>query len=315
MQAESTSPPLKIALLHQDPEWTEEHLRLELEAAGHCVRPLDVRASAAADAGSFDLILNRVYASVGNRAPGDTRRALGLLARFEAAGIACLNSAAASRADYDKHHAARLMTAHGIPTPFTLMLRDPGEARRRREDIDRLGFPLVLKPNTGGRARGVRLVSCREAMPESLAEAFGDGSAAGIIVQPYLPSTRSYDWRISVAAGRLTYGGIRHLVPGRPGEAAWLGSLAQGSAWADRQPDPAAVRLALRASAAIGAEVNDVDLRETAAGLVVIENNPTPSFAPGDEPYLGRLLANLRSTHTWRAAQRRARRRIAGELP
>lgn len=64
----------------------------------------------------------------------------------------------ASAAGMDKEFAKKLMAADGLPIGDYLVLR-PGRSRPAAEDLNRLGFPLFVKPARGGSSIGVSRVT------------------------------------------------------------------------------------------------------------------------------------------------------------
>jgi D-alanine-D-alanine ligase len=77
----------------------------------------------------------------------------------------------------DKVAAKHEMRAAGIPTPDwaafnALAFRGLGAAEALEEIEENLGFPLVIKPATGGSALGVRFAGGADEVPEALVGAF-----------------------------------------------------------------------------------------------------------------------------------------------
>lgn len=64
----------------------------------------------------------------------------------------------ASAAGMDKEFAKKLLAAAGLPVGDFVVLR-PGQDRPTAADIDRLGFPMFVKPARGGSSIGVSRVA------------------------------------------------------------------------------------------------------------------------------------------------------------
>ncbi len=295
----------RLALLHHDLEWTEARLAQEFRAAGHTATLLDVREVGPTDFDKFDLVLNRVYASVANRAFDDTRRCLELLRAAGERGVPCLNDEAATRADYSKLVAARLMTAHGIRTPLTI--RWPGAWTDAVEAfIDHVGWPLVVKRDTGGRALDLGRPGDRAELDRTMAarseRARHSGYAGDFVLQAFVTSAHVHDFRVGVVAGRPVFVYGRTLIALETGESPWLASVANGSRIVDHPAyDADVLATAVAATHAIGAVFNEVDIVVDAAGPIVIENNPTPNYI--DEPAdIERLRAAVAALVRWMEA-------------
>ncbi|MDQ1319936.1 MAG: D-alanine-D-alanine ligase [Actinomycetota bacterium] len=76
----------------------------------------------------------------------------------------------ASAAGMDKEFAKKLLAAAGLPVGDFVVLR-PGQDRPTAADIDRLGFPMFVKPARGGSSIGVSRVAGLEGVPPAIAEA------------------------------------------------------------------------------------------------------------------------------------------------
>ena len=76
----------------------------------------------------------------------------------------------ASAAGMDKEFAKKLMAADGLPIGDYLVLR-PGSASPAPGDLDRLGFPVFVKPARGGSSIGVSRVTEPAGLTAAIAEA------------------------------------------------------------------------------------------------------------------------------------------------
>jgi carbamoyl-phosphate synthase large subunit len=75
------------------------------------------------------------------------------LARERGELPALVPSSAVARATYDKYEAHRLLQRHGLPSPSTVL---PGE------DLERLRYPVMVKPRQGSGARSIHLAHTPE---------------------------------------------------------------------------------------------------------------------------------------------------------
>ncbi len=73
----------------------------------------------------------------------------------------------------------------------------------------------------------------------------------------------------------------------------WLASTSNGSEKFKYEPSPLEIETARRATAAIGALYNEVDITFSAQGPVIIENNPTPNYVQGEDRHMVEKAAML----------------------
>jgi D-alanine-D-alanine ligase len=84
----------------------------------------------------------------------------------------------ASRLAFDKLAAKTVLRRAGLPVPSAIpltegALRELGVGALLDRAMDELGLPLVVKPNRGGSALGIRLVERADQLPTALMAAFG----------------------------------------------------------------------------------------------------------------------------------------------
>ena len=272
---------MKIGILHQDLEEDEILFQSSFERLGCEVELFDVRTSSAAGLTHLDLLFNRVYASVANREYRDNLNALEVLRSLERAGVSCINSSSATEADYSKCKAFDLMKARDVRTPETLLVEAPLDRDSIQRFVEAHGFPLILKRDLGGRSEGVVKADSFEFLNKALAGLQRRGSlnngSSGFILQEFIASVRSYDTRITVFDGEVLFTHGRSLMA-VDGQVPWLAGLSTGGEMIECKPNHEEIELALKASAAIGAVLNEVDCVMSAIGPMIIENNPTPNY-------------------------------------
>ncbi|MGQ0636541.1 MAG: D-alanine--D-alanine ligase [Planctomycetaceae bacterium] len=104
---------------------------------------------------------------------------------LERAGVAYTGSdVQASRLAISKSAAKERFVQHGVPTAPYVLLHESDPAARILSQAERLGFPLVLKPDSQGSSIGVTVVRDAQALPEALARCFRY-DAFGLL-EPYL---------------------------------------------------------------------------------------------------------------------------------
>jgi ribosomal protein S6--L-glutamate ligase len=290
---------MRVAVLHQDLEWGERSIVELLGQRGHTAILVDVRRSDAGELRDFDLVLNRVYASVANRCFQDNLRTLGLLEDLESFGVPCVNSLRATRFDYDKYLTATTLSSQGVPTPETALVTSMEELEHQRARIAVWGYPLVVKRNMGGRAHDMLRVTSESELTELLRSRLSDEArrdyGAGFVVQPFLQAVGDCDYRIGVVDGEYLYAYSRSLVGLRADERPWIGCIGMGSVFRAYEAPSEERVLACRATEIVGADLNEVDLLITNDGPVVIEVNLTPSYGPEDHDFLVRAIDQILS--------------------
>lgn len=226
--------PLPIAVYYEHPEWFRA-LFAELDRRGTPYVRLDAarhRFDPGAGAEPFALLFNRMSASAYLRGHGNavfyTRQYLGHLERL---GLRVVNGSRAFDYETSKALQLSLFASLGLGFPRTRVVNDLAEVR---EAAGELRFPLVFKPNIGGRGAGI----VRFDAPADLDFALGAGLLSlGIdstgLLQEYTPPAGGHIVRVETLAGRFLYalkvypeGGNFNLCPAeicdieRAGEAA-----------------------------------------------------------------------------------------------
>jgi glutathione synthase/RimK-type ligase-like ATP-grasp enzyme len=170
---------------------------------------------------------------------------------------------------------AELLAAHRLPTPPTRIIAG-------RRDIaaaaDALGYPLVLKIPDGSFSRGVKKADDRAALERLATEMLAESDL--ILAQAFMPTT--FDWRIGVLdrkplfvsqyhMARKHWQIVRHEPAGKSVEGRFT-TIPIADAPAE------VLRLAVDAAGLMGSGLYGVDIKETPAGLVVIEVNDNPDL-------------------------------------
>jgi len=127
---------------------------------GESASPLELAAGILASADVVFPILHGPY--------GEDGTIQGLL---ELAGVPYVGAGVfASAAGMDKEFAKKVLGAAGLPIGDYVVLR-PRQDRPSAEDVERLGFPLFVKPARGGSSIGVSRVVSADELPAAIAEA------------------------------------------------------------------------------------------------------------------------------------------------
>jgi RimK family alpha-L-glutamate ligase len=161
-----------------------------------------------------------------------------------------------------------LLARAGIATPATWATESPDMAREivRREAAR---GPLVLKPLFGSQGRGLRLIRSETELPAA-------GDVAGVYyLQRFVGTERGgfHDFRLFVAQDRVVAAMARHAQ-------GWITNVKQGGKPVAAVADAEMKDLAVRATAAVGADFAGVDILRGADGPpTVLEVNSMPAWS------------------------------------
>jgi glutathione synthase/RimK-type ligase-like ATP-grasp enzyme len=180
-----------------------------------------------------------------------------------------------------------LMVSRKLAVPRTeILYRD--NAKGWKDTAAKLGFPLVLKIPDGSFSRGVVKVESADALEKAAGELFSH--SALLLAQEFVYT--EFDWRIGVLNREPLYACKYYMSRGH-----WqiYNHGAKGTAKSGgfetvpvRDAPPEVVKLALKATQAVGDGLYGVDLKQVGSKPVVIEVNDNPSIDAGvEDAYLG----------------------------
>ncbi|EIL97582.1 MAG: RimK family alpha-L-glutamate ligase [Rhodanobacter sp.] len=183
-----------------------------------------------------------------------------------------------------------LMVSRKLAVPHTeILYRD--DSRGMKEVVERLGFPLVLKIPDGSFSRGVVKVEDEAALAAAASSLFQH--SALLLAQEFVYT--EFDWRIGVLNREALYACKYYMSRGH-----WqiYNHGAKGTAKSGgfetipvRDAPTEVVKLALKATNAVGDGLYGVDLKQVNGKPVVIEVNDNPSIDAGvEDVYLGEDL-------------------------
>jgi glutathione synthase/RimK-type ligase-like ATP-grasp enzyme len=190
----------------------------------------------------------------------------------------------------NKIYLADLLKSRKLPTPRTeILYRD--EPKKIAAIAESLGYPLVLKVPDGSFSRGIVKVETPAALKPAADELFQH--TALVLAQEFLPT--EFDWRIGVLNREAIFACQYFMSRGH-----WqiYNHAAKGGARSGafrtlpiREVPSEVVKLALRATQAIGDGLYGVDLKQVGDRVVIIEVNDNPNIDWGiEDAYLGEDL-------------------------
>jgi len=284
IRAAKSSISVVYANIGAGPEWCEKYIADSLREKGFNTELFEVFDPGSPRGG---LIVNRVYASASN-GNGAADRSLELSRSMENKGRRVINPGHSMPFDYDKFRAYESMKEAGVPTPKTRLIE---EFESAMEACEEFGYPVIMKRNTGGRSIGIKLLEDPKAAKIEIKRFLGNGDCyhGSMLLQEFIRPQRSHDVRIGIIDGKpiISYG--RTLIS-LNGETPWLACVARGSEMMEYEPDTGEIDVAMMATAALGAEINEVDLCIGPNGPVAIENNLTPSYDNIEIPRVKKII-------------------------
>ena len=195
----------------------------------------------------------------------------------------------------NKAYLAELLRGNGIATPHTRLVSRLTLARFE----DSLNYPVVLKVPDGSFSRDVKKAQDFRQFQDIAGAMFKD--SAIVLVQDFMYTP--YDWRVGVLGGEPLFVARYHMVRDHWQiiKHAGAGAATEGrtEAVSLAQTPQAVLDTAVAAARLIGDGFYGVDLKQTDAGVFVIEINDNPNLDVGaEDKVLGdalyrRLLAHL----------------------
>jgi biotin carboxylase len=199
-----TSKPL--AIFYEHPDWFRP-LFAELDSRGINYLKLDASChwyDPAVASTDFSLFFNRMSASAYLRGNGQ-----GIffthdyLAHLEAVGVRVVNGSRAFALETSKALQLQLLNALGLSFPKTRVVNCTDEILTAASQI---GFPLLVKPNIGGRGAGIARFDSIEQLHTAIDEAKLElGIDQTALVQELIPVRNGHITRVETLGGRFLY--------------------------------------------------------------------------------------------------------------
>jgi [lysine-biosynthesis-protein LysW]--L-2-aminoadipate ligase len=208
----------------------------------------------------FDVVIERCI---------NHSRAVHALKIFGDFGIPTVNTFEVAEVCGSKFLTTQALIKTGVPTPKCYMAFTPESALAA---MDELGFPCVIKPNTGSWGRLISKINDRDAAEAILEhkQILGSYHHSIFYIQEYVEK-HGRDIRSFVVGDRCIAAVYRYSPH-------WITNTARGGK-TDNCPITDEVHdLSVRAAKAVGGGVVAIDLFETPAGLSVNEVNYTMEF-------------------------------------
>lgn len=216
---------------------------------------------------------------------------------LEDAGVLVVNSPGSIELANSKIATANAFWRAGVSQPKTVL--DPyGRGNGEKELLfsfadmleQELGFPMIVKEETGYGGSGVHLVRSKEDL--ILSDMFSN-ARPHLVFQQFLPECFGTDIRIGIIAGEYA-GAIRRV--GAEGD--FRSNMHAGGHAEPYEPTAEEKALAIAAANATGLEYSGVDVLQTNEGPVICEVNSSPLFSAIEDtcfPFSETLLEYIRN--------------------
>ena len=201
-----------------------------------------------------------------------------LLRHFERLGVPLLNNSAAIEVTKDKLHAAQVFAEHLLPTPKTMLVKDPVNPSLVAKEI---GFPCVVKIFAGSYGKGVYLCNNSREFRDFIEFAHGIKSDEAIIVQEFIKSRPGEDVRVIVVGGKALGAMKRSSKDG-----SFKANITRGGVGENYPLNPRIEEIAIKTTNALGLDVAGIDLLFDGDDYKLCEANSAPGFK-GFEKYTG----------------------------
>jgi [lysine-biosynthesis-protein LysW]--L-2-aminoadipate ligase len=215
----------------------------------------------------FDVVMERCVSH---------SQAVTILEMLNAWGIRTVNSAATAVTCGDKIKTSQALEIAGVPTPRVSVAFTEESAL---DAIDRMGYPVVLKPAVGSWGRLLAKINDREAAEAVLEHktVLGTYQHSIFYIQEYIQKP-GRDIRAFVVGDRTIAAITRSSEH-------WITNTARGGKAANYPVTPALDEMCVAAANAVGGGILAIDLFETEdGGLLVNEVNYTMEFKNSIEP-------------------------------
>ncbi|MEP6850008.1 MAG: hypothetical protein ABI999_14210 [Acidobacteriota bacterium] len=196
----------EIAIYYEHPEWFRP-LFAELDRRGIPYAAIDAANHRFDPSQTADLavFLNRMSASASYRGHGNaifyTRY---LLEHLEQKGTRVINGARSFAIETSKALQLSLLDSLGIAYPKTIVVNSAEQAIIAAREV---GFPLVFKPNIGGRGSGIVLFNSIDELKHAVRDGAIDlGPDSTALTQEFVPKKAGSIHRIETLGGKFLYG-------------------------------------------------------------------------------------------------------------
>ncbi len=287
-----------IGLLYESDEWSDHKLAEEMQNCGLGVVMIDTRDPLMIEAAlQCDLLISRVFASALYRGNECSHQFMTqLIERMQQVDSPplLLNPALAHGFEIDKARAGDVLQSVGIQVPkiyakgTPLELLKPGAFESWCESVS---FPLIVKPNCGGRTTHTAILNNLSELKTFLATL----PQIDFLIEEYIQPLNDFITRIEIVGGKVA------LVIKRSIGSSGLSSYHEGSSYSPYENCPGSlIKKAEMAALALGFVFGSFDIIEAEQGPYFIDANSVSNVSEDCTELLG---IDLMATHAAVIAQ------------
>lgn len=201
-----------------------------------------------------------------------------VLRHLEKLGIPLVNGSLAIECTKDKLWSSQIFAEHNLPTPKTLLVKQPIDAKLVQNEI---GFPAVIKIFAGSYGKGVHLVQNKNEFTDFTDFIYNIKSDEAMIVQEYINSKPGEDLRVYVVGDKVLGAMKRTSIDG-----SFKTNISRGAVGSNFLLNDRIKQIALDTARALNLDIAGIDLLFDGDDYKLCEANSAPGFE-GFEKYTG----------------------------
>ena len=224
---------------------------------------------------------------------GTDYHALTILKEFEQRGIICLNSSNSTTLAKDKFLSGQLLTFNGISFPKTINVKFPihNIHEYAKEVTAEIGFPCIIKVNTGSFGHGVHLCRLEEEFYSLIQLIQTIAPTCQIIIQKFISTKIGSDLRVWVIGGKVI-GAMQRIAA----QGDFRANISNGGIGEKYEINEKIEQISINSALALNLDFAGVDLLFDGDDFTVCEVNSSPGFA-GFEKYCDENVARKIAEH------------------
>ncbi len=271
---------MNIGIFYESEEWSNYELKRVLEGFGENVEMInitEVENVDEIDMNGMDFAVNRIFPSGLQRGIVlSTDRGFNIVGRLRKCGIRAVNPHESFKYDFSKLLTYEKLEKEGVMVPV-----EYGRIDERGKMLvnENFGYPLLMKPDCGGRSQNTYIIRDEESFRETVKKL----PEVEFIIQEYIEPVKGYLTRVEMVGG-LAMVVLKRTV-GRDG----LSSYHSGSRYFMYNDCREEILSVSRKSLdALNIEMGSLDIIEKENGdCIVIDVNSTSNFSQDNIEFLG----------------------------
>jgi ribosomal protein S6--L-glutamate ligase len=194
---------------------------------------------------------------------------ISIIKQFQLMGIPVLNQYLSISGSKNKLRTLQILTRNKVPVPKTIVVR-------RIEFLDDAikkigGYPVIIKAPFGSYGKEVAIIESRRSLTSALDVMWKDHRSSIILIQEYVAEAEGSDFRLFVVGDKVVAAMKRTAVKGDFRSNLQLGGVGSKTTISEEE-----VKMAVKATKALGLDICGVDILRSKSGPVVMEMNANP---------------------------------------